>query len=222
MTSFPRHLRRMIAATALGGIAAAAAACSSSAGPAVQPAAKASVAATASPTASPAAGSPTASPSASASESPSPSASPSGPAPCPSSGLQVTLGQGNGAAGSTYYPLDFSNNSGGSCTLFGYPGVSFVTGLGGSQIGSAASRNPALPSELVTIPPGGVAHATLQVVNAENFAASACHMVTAHWLKVYPPNQTAPLYVSFTAHACSGKTKLVHILAVEAVRPGSS
>jgi len=225
MTSFPRHLRRMIAAAALGGIAAASAACSSSAGQAVQPAAKASVAATASPTASrAAAGSPTASPSASTSESPppSPSASPSGPAPCPSSGLQVTLGQGNGAAGSTYYPLDFSNNSGASCTLFGYPGVSFVTGLGGSQIGSAASRNPALPSELITIPPGGVAHATLQVVNAENFAASACHMVTAHWLKVYPPNQTAPLYVSFTAHACSGKTKLVHILAVEAVRPGSS
>jgi hypothetical protein len=223
MTSLPRHLRRMIAAATLGGIAAASAACSSSAGQAVQPAAKASVAATASPTASrAAAGSPTASPSASESPPPSPSASPSGPAPCPSSGLQVTLGQGNGAAGSTYYPLDFSNNSGASCTLFGYPGVSFVTGLGGSQIGSAASRNPALPSELVTIPPGGVAHATLQVVNAENFAASACHMVTAHWLKVYPPNQTAPLYVSFTAHACSGKTKLVHILAVEAVRPGSS
>ena len=223
MTSFPRHLRRMIAAAALGGIAAAAAACSSSAGQAVQPAAKASVAATASPTASrAAAGSPTASPSARTSESPSPSASPSGPAPCPSSGLQVTLGQGNGAAGSTYYPLDFSNNSGASCTLFGYPGVSFVTGIGGSQIGSAASRNPALPSELITIPPGGVAHATLQVVNAENFAASACHMVTAHWLKVYPPNQTAPLYVSFTAHACSAKAKPVNILAVEAVRPGSS
>jgi len=213
----------MIAAAALGGIAAAAAACSSSAGQAVQPAAKASVAATASPTASrAAAGSPTASPSARTSESPSPSASPSGPAPCPSSGLQVTLGQGNGAAGSTYYPLDFSNNSGASCTLFGYPGVSFVTGIGGSQIGSAASRNPALPSELITIPPGGVAHATLQVVNAENFAASACHMVTAHWLKVYPPNQTAPLYVSFTAHACSAKAKPVNILAVEAVRPGSS
>ena len=223
MTSFPRHLRRMIAAAALGGIAAASAACSSSAGQAVQPVAKASVAASASPTASPpAAGSPTASPSASTSESPSPSASPSGPAPCPSSGLQVTLGQGNGAAGSTYYPLDFSNNSGASCTLFGYPGVSFVTGIGGSQIGSAASRNPALPSELITIPPGGVAHATLQVVNAENFAASACHMVTAHWLKVYPPNQTAPLYVSFTAHACSRKAKPVNILAVEAVRPGSS
>ncbi len=217
MTSFPRHLRRMIAAAALGGIAAASAACSSSAGQAVQPAAKASVTATASPTAS-TAGSPTPSPRAS----PSPSASPSGPAPCPSSGLQVTLGQGNGAAGSTYYPLDFTNNSGASCTLFGYPGVSFVTSIGGSQIGSAASRNPALPSELVTIPPGGIAHATLQVVNAENFAASACHMVTAHWLKVYPPNQTAPLYVSFMAHACSEKAKRVDILAVEAVRPGSS
>lgn len=134
----------------------------------------------------------------------------------------MALGQGNGAAGSTYYPLDFANASGDACTLFGYPGVSFVTGVGGGQIGRAASRNPALASELVTIEAGGVAHSTLQVVNAENFSNAACHLVTAHWLKIYPPNQTAPLYLSFTASACSGQAKSVGILAVQAVRPGSS
>ena len=132
------------------------------------------------------------------------------------------MGQGNGAAGSAYYPVDFTNTSGGACTLFGYPGVSFVTGVGGDQIGRAASRNPALASELVTIAAGGVAHSALQVVNAENFSDAACHMVTALWLKIYPPNQTAPLYLSFTARACSARARSVNILAVEAVRPGSS
>jgi Protein of unknown function (DUF4232) len=132
------------------------------------------------------------------------------------------MGQGNGAAGSAYYPLDFTNASGSACTLFGYPGVSFVTGIGGGQIGRAASKNPAFASESVTIPAGSVVHATLQVVNAGNFPHSACHQVTAHWLKIYPPNQTAPLYLSFTAPTCARQAKPVAILAVEAVRPGSS
>jgi len=132
------------------------------------------------------------------------------------------MGQGNGAAGSAYYPVDFTNTSGGACTLFGYPGVSFVTGVGGAKIGRAASRNPAFGSELVTIAAGRVAHSTLQVVNAENFPNATCHRVTAHWLKIYPPNQTAPLYLSFSAPTCSRRAKSVNILAVEAVRPGSS
>ncbi len=147
---------------------------------------------------------------------------PTVPAPCPTSALKVALGQGNGAAGSTYYPLDFTNASGDACTLFGYPGVSFVTGVGGSRIGNSASRNPAFASESVTILAGGVAHAALQVVNADNFPSADCHPVTAHWLKIYPPNQTAPLYLNFTARACSAPVRSVDILAVEAVRPGSS
>lgn len=214
MTSVHRHLRRMAAAAALGGIAVVSAACSSSGGQAITPAAKASVTATVSPSPSTATAPPAITPTSTPSE--------AGPPPCPTSALNVAMGQGNGAAGSTYYPLDFTNVSGGACTLFGYPGISFVTGVGGGQIGRAASRNPALASELVTIAAGDVAHATLQVVNAENFPDSACHLVTAHWLKIYPPNQTAPLYLSFTAPACSGQAKSVNILAVEAVRPGSS
>ncbi len=225
MTSHHRQLRRMAAAAALGGIAVAAAACSSGAG---QAAAKTTVTATAPATAGrptqtpPRTPAPTATPTSTATATATPAPTPSGPAPCPTSGLKIALGRGNGAAGSTYYPLDFTNNSGHACTLFGYPGVSFVTGLGGGQIGHAASRNPAFASKSVTIPPGGVAHATLQVVNAGNFPKPACRPVTAHWLKIYPPNQTSALYLSFTAAACSARARSVHILAVEAVRPGRS
>ena len=81
------------------------------------------------------------------------------------------------------------------CTLYGYPGVSFVTAPGGSQIGPAATRNPAVPRQLVTLAPGQTAHAELQVVDAENYPPADCGLVTAHWLKIYPPNQTAPVYV---------------------------
>jgi hypothetical protein len=212
MTSFHRPLRRIIAAAVLGGIATAVAACGSSGSPAAAPTTATAPTASASAPAStaPATASPTASP------------TPTGPPPCPTSALQPTLGSGNGAAGSTYYPLDFTNTSGSTCTLFGYPGASFVTGIGGSQIGRAASRNPALADELVTLAPGEVAHSTLQVVDALNYPAARCHLVTAHWLKIYPPNQTAPLYLSFTAPTCAAQAKDVNILSVQAVRPGSS
>ncbi len=214
MTSLHRHLRHTAAAAALAGVALASAACSG--GQPVTPAAQASGTPAASSSSAPATPTPAGPPT------PTGTPTPAGPPPCPTSALQVSMGQGNGAAGSTYYPLDFTNASGDACTLFGYPGVSFVTGVGGAQIGRAASRNPALASEPVTIPAGGVAHSSLQVVNAENFPNAICHRVRAHWLKIYPPNQTAPLYVSFTAPACARRARQVGILAVEAVRPGTS
>jgi hypothetical protein len=207
MTSFHRDLQRMIAAAALGGAALLIAACGSTS-PAAAPAPTKTVTVPASQPASTAPATPTSSP------------TPAGPPPCPTSALKSSVGTGNGAAGSTYYPLEFTNASGAACTLFGYPGVSFVTGTGGSQIGGAASRNPAVSSALVTLAPGSTAHATLQVVNAMNYPNAECHLVTAHTMKIYPPNQTAPIYLSFTAPACSGHAKSVHILAVEAVQSG--
>ena len=213
MTSSHRDLPRMIAAAALGGAALLIAACGSTASPAAAPAPTKTVTVPASQPAS----TPPATPTTSATP------TPAGPPPCPTSALKSSAGTGNGAAGSTYYPLEFTNTSSSACTLFGYPGVSFVTaaGSGGSQIGGAASRNPAVTSQLVTLAPGSTAHATLQVVNAMNYPEAECHLVTARTLKIFPPNQTAPIYVSFTAPACSGHAKSVHILAVEAVQSGN-
>jgi len=153
----------------------------------------------------------------------SPSATPAatGPAPCATSALKVAVpaGNGNAAAGSSYYPVQFSNASATSCTLYGYPGVSFVTAPGGSQIGPAATRNPAFPRQLITLAPGQVAHAELQVVDAENYPPADCGLVTARWLKIYPPNQTAPAYVGFTARACS---KPKQILSVQTTQTGAT
>ena len=205
MTSSHRDLRRMIAAAALGGAALLITACGSSGSQAGAAAPTVTVTVTPGPPATPAA-TPTASP------------TPTGPAPCATSALRASVGTGNGAAGSTYYPLEFTNVSSSACTLFGYPGVSFATGPGGSLIGRPATRNPQVPSTLITIPAGSTAHATLQVTDALNYPRSRCHMVTAHWLKIYPPNQTAPLYLNFTTPACS---KPAHILGIEAVQSGN-
>jgi hypothetical protein len=134
----------------------------------------------------------------------------------------VNTSPGGAAAGSTYYPLNFTNTSKSSCYLYGYPGVSFVSGPSGSQIGEPASRNPAVAPGTVILSPGGTAHVTLQVVNAMNYSKSACQPVTAHWLKVFPPGQFTALYVKFSSLTCSARlpSKLGTPLSVDAVKGG--
>jgi Protein of unknown function (DUF4232) len=143
---------------------------------------------------------------------------------CASAALEakVDVTQGGAAAGSTYVPIDFTNTSGSPCTLFGYPGVSFVASPKGGQLGQAATRNAGDMATTVTLAPGGVAHATLQVTQAGNYSRSACKTVTAHWLRIFPPDQLTAIYARYTAQACSAQLppKLGSQLAVFVVRPG--
>ncbi len=167
---------------------------------------------------------PSAPPSTGATTPQTPPSSPSVPA-CPTADLSGTVNtsQGGAAAGSTYYPLNLTNTSKTSCYLFGYPGVSFVTGPSGSQIGEPASRNPAVAPRTVVLNPGGTAHVTVQVVDALNYSKSDCQPVTAHWLKVFPPGQFTALYIKFTATTCSARlpAKLGVPLTVDAVKGGA-
>jgi hypothetical protein len=145
-----------------------------------------------------------------------------GLAACRTAALRITIddSQAAGAAGSTYYPLNFTNISAAPCELYGYPGVSFAAAPAGTgaQIGAAARRNGAFAKVAVRLAAGGTAHAWLQVTVAGNYPASTCRPVTARWLRVYPPGETAAGYVSHTFNACSATSTAV--LAVLPVRAG--
>lgn len=208
MTPSATAARRVAAAVALASGVALLAACGSKAAPSSGTVTTKTVTAKAS----------TSAPTSASSPSPSVSSSPAVP-PCATSELAASLGQGNGAAGSTIIPLEFRNTSGSACTLYGYPGVSFVTGPGGSQIGTSASEDNATPRTLVTLSPGSTVHALLQVAVAQNYPPSKCHLVQVHWLRIFPPGQTAPLYVKFNSATCTAKS--IRVLAVQTVAPGS-
>jgi len=62
--------------------------------------------------------------------------------PCTSAHTEVWLGLGlgGGTAGTTYYPLEFSNVGSRACTFYGYPGVSAYRGAL-NQVGPPAARN---------------------------------------------------------------------------------
>lgn len=141
---------------------------------------------------------------------------------CQPAALKVTVDttQASGAAGSTYYPVNFTNTAKTACGMYGYPGVSFVTAGNrtGSQIGAAAQRNPAVGDLAVRLAPGGMAHAWLQVAQAANYPASSCQPQTAQWLRVYPPGDTVASYVSRSFTACASAS--APLLTVMPVRPG--
>jgi hypothetical protein len=206
MTAPVRPARPAIAAAALASAAVLAAACGGSTGGATP---TKSVTVTASPQA-PASSSP-----GTATGTP---AAPGGLVPCPTRSLGLKPGLSQGAAGSVYQVLDFTNISSVPCTLYGYPGVSLAGGHPVTRVGLAASEDPATPRKLVTLAPGQVANALLRIVDALNFPASKCGPVKTQWIQVYPPNQTTPIFLGYQTTACS---KPVRILSVSVVQPGS-
>jgi uncharacterized protein DUF4232 len=111
--------------------------------------------------------------------------------------------QGDGAAGSIYYTLQFTNLSGHACTLRGYPGVSAVS-LKGRQLGSPA-RWGTSPATTVTLAGGATGYAVLQYsdVVTSGSGPQPCDAVTAAGLRVYPPDQTASKIVPFPLTACT-------------------
>jgi hypothetical protein len=149
---------------------------------------------------------------------------------CTTAQLVVWLNtSGSGAAGSSYYNLEFTNLSTHSCSLIGYPGVSAI-GVAGQQLGSAASHDAEHADALITLSSGSAnsgldgfqtgntATVVLQITDASNYPNATCRRVAAAGLRVYPPNQTASKLVPFPFVACSHHGPLV--LHVESVQKG--
>jgi hypothetical protein len=143
-----------------------------------------------------------------------------GPGACVSSDLQAKLGESQGAAGTIYQVVIFTNTSNSACTLYGYPGVSFVTGMGGSVIGAPATRNSAVKDVLVTLQPGGAASTLVGVEDVGALPPSKCHVGKADWLQVYPPGDTGALYVQYSSQVCTNSSQT--FMADGAVHAGTS
>jgi hypothetical protein len=146
-----------------------------------------------------------------------PTSSPAGTAGCLVGGLQAQLGASQGTAGTIYQVIVLTNTSASSCTMYGYPGVSFVKGQGGSEVGAPATRNTAVKAAQLTLAPGGKASVLLAVHDAG--AYPDCRPASVDWLRIYPPGDYGSLYVQYKAQACANPNK--SILTVSAVSPGA-
>jgi hypothetical protein len=139
----------------------------------------------------------------------------SGAPACTSADLTASLGGGAGAGMSQNHTgLQLRNTGSSACTLYGYPGVSWVRGASGIQTGAAAVRqaDPSGTETTVTLAPGALASAPLDIVDAAVIPPSECKPVAVRGLRIYPPGQKAALFLSLPTAAggygeCSLATK---------------
>ena len=118
-------------------------------------------------------------------------------------GVWLAVDQGNGAAGTVYYPLEFTNLSGHTCYLFGYPGVSALD-RNGNQLGSPADWGSLAGARIVNLAPGATAHTLLAYHDVAVSTEPGCDPVdSAANLRVYPPDQRSATFAAFTFEACS-------------------
>ncbi|HET9256422.1 MAG TPA: DUF4232 domain-containing protein [Pseudonocardiaceae bacterium] len=148
------------------------------------------------------------SPAASAPDAPEPGpAAPVSEAPpvCRSADLTVTIAGGEGAAGHVYRTLRFTNHSDHTCVIQGYPGVSYVAGDDGHQVGSAAARDGGIGPR-VTLSPGRSAAAEVSFTDVGVFDPAVCQPAPVRGLRVYPPDERADLYVPLPGTGCASTT----------------
>ena len=134
------------------------------------------------------------------------------PQTCTTDNSSVALGEPDGAAGSTFIPLIFTNTGSEPCTLEGFPTVAFVGGGDGTQIGAAATDDTATsPVEVITVDPGTSAEATLKITTAGN----VCEPVDVDGLRVTPPGSGDAFFIEETAYdACAGDVSIMTVSAV--------
>jgi hypothetical protein len=113
------------------------------------------------------------------------------------------MGSGEGAAGTVYRPVLFTNKSNRMCTIQGFPGVSYVTGDDGHQVGSAAVRVGA-KGAAITLVPGASAQAPVGFTQVRNYDTAVCKPTTVRGLRVYPPHDTASVFIPLDGMGCAG------------------
>jgi Protein of unknown function (DUF4232) len=152
------------------------------------------------------------------SQAPSSSATntPAGPALCKAATLSAaTDATGGGAAGSVYMKLNLTNTGTAPCLLRGYPGVSLTANADGEPIGAPATRDETNPVADVLLAPGQTGTSVLRYTQAANY--SDCTLVNAAGYRIYPPEDTASLFLAQPTSACSNTN--IALLSVGAFQP---
>jgi hypothetical protein len=132
-------------------------------------------------------------------------------------GVWLAVDQGNGAAGSIFYPLQFTNLSHHACTLTGFARVAAIDAHG-HRMGAAASRDTGVPVRTVRLAAGATAHAVLRYSNIVVGDCPAASRRAAFELRVFPPGQHAAAHAMFSLDACDMAGS--RFLSIQAIQPG--
>ena len=137
---------------------------------------------------------------------------------CKAGDVTLSLGQGDAGAGSVYRPLLIKNTSSKPCEIQGFPGVSYVAGNDGHQVGKDAFRE-GTKGNAVKLDPGQTAAADIQFVNVRNFDPATCQPTAVKGLRIYLPQETASKFVPTDGTACASTKIPGNQLSVKTVHP---
>ncbi|MBF4582536.1 DUF4232 domain-containing protein [Curtobacterium sp. VKM Ac-2865] len=115
---------------------------------------------------------------------------------CATSQLSGSVADGGGSsAGATRVAIILRNTGAQSCTLQGWPGISFVGGGNGTQIGNAATLDRSTPHQTLTLRPSGEVQAVVTVRDAGDWDSATCHPRVTDGFRVIPPGSRQALFV---------------------------
>ncbi|GAA5105079.1 DUF4232 domain-containing protein [Haloechinothrix salitolerans] len=115
--------------------------------------------------------------------------------------------------------LRFTNVSGESCEIQGFPGVSYVAGDDGHQVGAAAYREGG-KGDAVTLAAGDTAYAAVGFTQVGNYDPEDCQPTKVRGLRVYPPQETHSKFVPYERTGCANEDLRSHHLRVRTIEPG--
>ena len=122
---------------------------------------------------------------------------------CVSSALRASLGQSQGGAGTSYVTVLLTSRSTVTCTLDGYPGVSFIAGTDARQVGAPAQPDRRVSATTLTLLPGASAHVTIAIANYGNYDQQICAPKQATGYRIIPPGSVGSLILDAPQMVCS-------------------
>lgn len=131
------------------------------------------------------------------------------PAQCATPMIRLSIGPANGAAGTTYLPLRFTNVGPSPCTVAGIPFVQPLSGVTSASHDAVGPRSRSLDFSSngnggpIRLGPGDIASAPLGVVETGNYTPSQCRPKMARSLRVRLTNG-ASWWIRATFSVCTG------------------
>lgn len=129
---------------------------------------------------------------------------------CGNADLRASYVATDAATSHRFGQIVLRNVSHHACRTGGYDGLSYVGHGNGTQIGAAATRDPA-PHRVLTLQPGQRARSAVSETVAGVYSPATCHPVHVDGFRVYVPDSTRSQFVAHPTTGCANSA--VHLLS---------
>lgn len=138
---------------------------------------------------------------------------------CKANTLALSFGGSDAGMSQQYHVLRFTNTGKRTCAIVGWPGVSYVTGDNGQQLGAPAVRAGKKGAQ-VNLAPGAVASTVIHSVDTGVYDGGACRPTPVRGYRIYAPDDTASMFIALPAGTQGCANPADTGLGVVTIRPG--